>query len=198
MQAGRTHTPFIVLSADATATTMRECEQAGARAYLSKPVVLDRLFEALCDVASDGTRPAGMSAGVQGSAAASPVGATISPQVIEDLAELQLGDDFVGLFVGECLSDAQRTIGEMEDHAASGQWDAFRDGCHALKGVAGNMGAVQLAASASDAMRLGNWQLPREWKPRLRLLREQLEAARAALASAAAMRSDRDGAAWDA
>lgn len=86
----------------------------------------------------------------------------------------------------------------MEGYAESGQWDAFRDGCHALKGVAGNMGAVHLAATASDTMRLGNWQLPREWKPRVRLLREQLEAARAALASAASMRSDRDGAVWDA
>lgn len=195
MQAGRTHTPFIVLSADATATTMRECEQAGARAYLSKPVVLDRLFEALCDVASDGQRPAGMSTSPPSTP--SVTGVAISPEVIEDLAELQLGDDFVGLFVAECLNDASRTIGEMEAHATSGQWDAFRDGCHALKGVAGNMGAVQLAASASDAMRLGNWQLPREWKPRLRLLREQLEAARAALANAAAMRSDRDGTVWD-
>ncbi|HEX7768939.1 MAG TPA: ATP-binding protein, partial [Dokdonella sp.] len=194
MQAGRTLTPFIVLSADATATTMRECELAGARAYLSKPVVLDRLFEALCDVATDGQRT-----GMSSAPAALPsiAGAAISPEVIEDLAELQLGDDFVGLFVAECLNDATRTIAEMEGHAGAGRWDAFRDGCHALKGVAGNMGAVQLAASASDAMRLGNWQLPREWKPRMRMLREQLEAARAALANAAAMRSDRDGTVWD-
>jgi two-component system sensor histidine kinase RpfC len=30
-------------------------------------------------------------------------------------------------------------------------------------------------------MRLGNWQLPREWRPRIRGLREQLERARVAL-----------------
>ncbi|RYD16820.1 MAG: response regulator [Lysobacteraceae bacterium] len=196
MQAGRTQTPFIVLSADATPTTIRECSQAGARAYLSKPVVIDRLFEALCDVASDATRPGGMLAAL---AQTQPLADTvIAPQVIEELAELQLGDGFVGLFVSECLNDAARTIGEMETHAIAGQWDAFRDGCHALKGVAGNMGAVQLAAAASDLMRLGNWQLPREFKPRLRLVREQLESARAALARAMATREGRDATVWDA
>jgi two-component system sensor histidine kinase RpfC len=30
-------------------------------------------------------------------------------------------------------------------------------------------------------MRLGNWQLPREWRERVRRLREQLEGARASL-----------------
>lgn len=196
MQAGRAQTPFIVLSADATATTIRECSQAGARAYLSKPIVIDRLFEALCDVASDAPRPGGMVAAL---ASVQPSASTvIAPQVIEELAELQLGEGFVGLFVAECLNDATRTIGQMETQAAAGQWDAFRDGCHALKGVAGNMGAVQLAAAASDLMRLGNWQLPREFKPRLRLMRELLESARAALAGAMATREGRDATVWDA
>src|SRR5262249_49900134 len=51
MQAGHDLTPFIVLSADATATTVRECEQAGARMFLTKPVAVNRLLEALADVA---------------------------------------------------------------------------------------------------------------------------------------------------
>ena len=55
-----------------------------------------------------------------------------------------------------------------------------------------------LAAAASDLMRLGNWQLPREFKPRLRLVREQLESARAALARAMATREGRDATVWDA
>jgi len=72
-------------------------------------------------------------------------------------------------------------LGELERTGAAAQWDLFRDHCHALKGVAGNMGAVQLAAAASDMMRLGNWQFPREWRHRIRGLREHLERARVAL-----------------
>jgi len=107
--------------------------------------------------------------------------AVISRNVIEELAELHLGGDFLGLFIDECLRDALKSIAELERTAAAQQWDMFRDHCHALKGVAGNMGAVRLAAAASETMKLGNWQLPREWRQRIRGLREQLELARTAL-----------------
>ena len=38
----------------------------------------------------------------------------ISRNVLEELAELQLGDGFIGLFIDECLRDALKTIGELE------------------------------------------------------------------------------------
>jgi two-component system sensor histidine kinase RpfC len=184
MQAGQDLTPFIVLSADATATTVRECEQAGAWSFLTKPIAFARLLEALADVAlarpdSESLPPTQAGSG----RVARGMGAVISRMVLEELAELQLGRGFVGLFVEECLRDALKTIGDLERSGAAAQWDAFRDQCHALKGVAGNVGALQLASAASDAMKLGNWQLPREWQPRVRQLREQLEAARLALKS---------------
>ncbi|MBA8883198.1 ATP-binding protein [Dokdonella fugitiva] len=183
MQAGRTPTPFVMLSADATTSTVRQCEQAGARAFLTKPVQVARLLDTLSDIASAPTpaeRPA---------ADLEPVGrdkprassSPIEPEVLRELEELQLGTDFVALFVDECLRDALANIGELERTGAAARWDAFRDGCHALKGVAGNMGATQLAEAAAAAMRLGNWQLPREWRQSVRGLREHLEVARAAL-----------------
>jgi two-component system sensor histidine kinase RpfC len=84
------------------------------------------------------------------------------------------------------MRDALKSIGELEKTGAAGQWDMFRDHCHALKGVAGNMGAVRLASVASEAMRLGNWQIAREWRQRIKTLREQLEVARIALKTASA------------
>jgi two-component system sensor histidine kinase RpfC len=180
MQAGRTLTPFIVLSADATTTTMRQCEQAGARAFLTKPVSIARLLDALAEIAgSSGQERIGMANHAVVHRGEST--AVIAPEVLHELGELQLGPDFIALFVDECLRDALSTITELDRTGATARWDAFRDGCHALKGVAGNMGAVKLAAHASDAMRLGNWQLPREWRQCVRQLREQLEIARSAL-----------------
>lgn len=184
MQAGQDLTPFIVLSADATATTVRECEQAGARSFLTKPIAIGRLLEALADVALARADPESQSsAQVRPGRAKRGMGGVISLAVLEQLAELQLGPGFVDLFVEECLRDALQTIGDLERSAAAAQWDAFRDQCHALKGVAGNVGALRLASAASDAMKLGNWQLPREWQARVRQLREQLEMARVALKS---------------
>jgi two-component system sensor histidine kinase RpfC len=198
MEAGQESTPFIVLSADATAATVRECEQAGARTFLTKPIVLNRLLEALVDVAlgraeSDPKTGALSVAGQSQAQSKTPratSGGVISRAVLDELSELQLGEGFVGLFVDECLHDALKTIGDLEKSGAAGQWDAFRDQCHALKGVAGNVGALHLAAAASDAMRLGNWQLPREWQPRIQNLREQLELARVSLKTPVPAQSD--------
>ena len=101
--------------------------------------------------------------------------------MLDELAELELGPDFVALFVDECLRDSLKVIAELERSGAASQWDVFRDQCHALKGVAGNMGAQRLAGAASEAMKLGNWQLPQEWRARVRQFREQLESARSQL-----------------
>ena len=184
MQAGQNLTPFIMLSADATATTVRECEQAGARAFLTKPIALPRLFEALADIALGQAEPeskpaAAVSSGLDKTD--SNADAVVSLQALEELAELELGPGFVALFVEECLRDALKVIGDLERSGTTAQWDTFRDQCHALKGVAGNLGALRLATFASDAMKLANWQLPNEWRPRVHKLREQLELARAAL-----------------
>jgi two-component system sensor histidine kinase RpfC len=185
MEAGAQQlTPFIVLSADATAATVRACEQAGARAFLTKPVVVARLLDALADVALGSSERQIQPAQIAAQAAAEEQ--VISRNVLEELKELQLGNDFLTLFIDECMRDALKSIGELERTGASAQWDMFRDHCHALKGVAGNMGAVRLASAASESMRLGNWQLAREWRPRIKGLREQLETARVALKAASA------------
>ncbi len=182
MQAGHELTPFIVLSADATATSMRESELAGVRAFLTKPIVLTRLLDALADIALAREEPEPLAAPARATAPEDS-DAVISRVVLEELAELQLGPGFVDLFVDECMRDALKTIGELERSGAAAQWDLFRDQCHALKGVSGNVGAVQLANAASEAMKLGNWQLPREWRQHVRQLRQQLEVARSALRS---------------
>jgi len=185
MEAGaQSLTPFIVLSADATAATVRACEQAGARAFLTKPIVVSRLLDSLADVALGSSESQIKPAQVVAEAQATE--SVISRNVLEELRELQLGNDFLSLFLDECMRDALKSIGELEKTGATASWDMFRDHCHALKGVAGNMGAVRLASAASESMRLGNWQLAREWRQRIRGLREQLEVARIALKSAAA------------
>ena len=70
---------------------------------------------------------------------------------------------------------------ELEAAGAASAWDAFRDACHALKGAAGNMGAVRLSESASQGMSMPSDELGREWAGAVRLLRQQLEQALTAL-----------------
>jgi two-component system sensor histidine kinase RpfC len=179
MEAGRRRTPFIVLTADATPEARAECERAGAHAFMTKPVVVERLLGYLAGIA-EGAEP------VQAAAAAPPPdergdGSVISQHILDELREMGLGEEFVRRFLGECARDARKCLADLEVAGEAGRWDAFRDACHALKGAAGNMGAVRLSDAASHGMRMATDQLVREWQGMLRLLRQQLEQALSAL-----------------
>ena len=69
----------------------------------------------------------------------------------------------------------------MAIHESKQSWEAFRDGCHALKGAAGNMGALHLVETASEGMRMPADRLGREWQGLLQQLRQQLQQAITAL-----------------
>ena len=51
---GGKRTPVIVLTADVTPEAIQRCAQAGARAFLPKPVVAARLLDTLAEVATPG------------------------------------------------------------------------------------------------------------------------------------------------
>lgn len=176
MEAGRKRTPFIVLTADATPATSLESERAGAFAFLTKPVVVGKLLEKLAEIAtgtSDST-PDLPAPKIDGSE-------LVSQSILNELMELGLGEDFVPRFLNECVRDARKCIGDLDAAGTATSWNDFRDGCHALKGVASNMGALRLAEASSDAMRLANWQLPQQWRPRVQQLRQLLDLTFAAL-----------------
>ncbi len=192
MEAGRAQTPFIVLSADATAEARHACEAAGAASFLLKPVVVTKLLDAIANACGskrgEPARVAAVSpppalALVPGSAspAAALPGGVVSTEVLSELAELKLGADFVELFVAECMRDAENCVAGLERAATAGRWEQVVDHAHALKGVASNAGAVRLAELASDAMKMPSWRLAREWQPLVQTLKAELGLARQAL-----------------
>ncbi|MBP6691110.1 MAG: response regulator [Xanthomonadales bacterium] len=192
MEAGRAQTPFIVLSADATAEARHACEAAGAASFLLKPVVVTKLLDAIANACGpkrgEPARVAAVSpppalALVPGSAspAAAMPGGVVSTEVLSELAELKLGADFVELFVAECMRDAENCVAGLERAATAGRWEQVVDHAHALKGVASNAGAVRLAELASDAMKMPSWRLAREWQPLVQNLKAELGLARQAL-----------------
>ncbi len=179
MEAGqKKRTPFIVLTADATSEARLESERAGVHAFMTKPVSVERLLEKLAEIA-EGIAP---STGIVEQPAA-PMGgkSVISQHILDELREMDLGGEFIKKFLGECARDARKCIADLETAGKAKQWELYRDACHALKGAAGNMGAVRLADSASEGMRMSVDQLLRDWRGMVNLLRQQLEQALAAL-----------------
>ena len=181
MEAGRRRTPFIVLTADATDKARQECERVGAFAYLTKPIVVERLLENLAAIAEGEARPAAEAHATAPLPAAGHDMSVISQEILDELREMGLGEEFVRRFLGECARDARKCIADLEEAGSAARWDEFRDACHALKGTASNMGAVRLADNASNGMRLAFDQLAADWRGIVQSQRQQLEQALSAL-----------------
>ena len=191
MQAGGTRTPVIILSADVTPESIRACTEAGARAFLAKPVVASRLLDALAAIASGEQTPVDTSA----TARQSPVapGDVLDTSVLDEIAALGMGQAFETKFIGQCVADAERALEQFRDAGEAGAWDQLRDHAHALKGVASNVGMVRVAALSGDVMRLADWQMAPEWRQRLTRLEAALEQGRSALAARGRMAAPREG-----
>lgn len=154
---------------------------------LHMPVVIDQLLEKLAAIggglntnAQLEVIPAGATPAVKTKKTA---GGTeeLSLHILDELRAMDLGEEFVHRFLSECARDARKSLADLEVTGIASNWDQFRDACHALKGAAGNMGAVSLATTASEGMYLGSDQLKQTWRDLVQKLRQQLEHAITAL-----------------
>lgn len=186
---GMSYTPVMVFSADVTPDSIRACEQAGAYAFLAKPVVAARLLDTLADIAANG-RP--LPGGSVVATAAPVVDGVLDPGVLDELASLGMGEGFEQQFIRQCLSDAGDCMAGIGESGGQGQWERLREHAHALRGVASNLGLAQVAAGVGEMMRMTDWQLKAEWKPRHAALQEQIVQGKAALDVHSASRRIRD------
>ena len=175
---GGPRTPVLVLSADVTPDAISRCEQAGARAFLAKPIVATRLLDVLAEIAQNGrvTTP------VQTDRPQLPVlDNVLDPSVLNELSVLGMGDAFEREFIQQCLNDAEGCLGAMAHAMESGDGVHLREHAHALKGVSSNLGLVKLAAASGELMQASDKQIATEWRQRLAMLNTSLSQGRVAL-----------------
>jgi two-component system sensor histidine kinase RpfC len=184
---GGPRTPVVMFSADVTPESIRACEQAGARAFLSKPISTKRLLDTLSEIAASMGVPVAHEVPSQQPAATAGRTATgdgtdvLDGGVLDELCELGMGDNFEREFISQCLRDAEDCYSALAEAGARRDWEPVREQAHALKGVASNLGLIQLAAASGELMRLPEWQLGSEWRQRLAGIGEQVSRGRAAL-----------------
>ena len=156
MQAGRKPVPFIIISADATPGSTQQALEAGAHAYLTKPIVAHRLLDAIAnsqkvDARNEAVRlPA-------------PILPKYRASVLNDLASMQLGSEFLHDFVEQCLRDIGQCLTDFQEKCRESDWDGSRDAAHALKGIADNLGAESLSEQCKNIMRSSNEMCKRDW-----------------------------------
>lgn len=167
--------PIIMLSADVTSETMKECEDAGIDAFLPKPVEARRLLDTIANLVAK--------------RAAAPVtkddaggaSAVINPAALAELELINSGSSFMPELINGFIQDSEALLRQMEAAVAAGQYDTLRDLVHAMKGSAVTLGAEQLFRTCAGL----NAQTPTELEtsgPRaLKVVREQFQQARASL-----------------
>ena len=182
MQAGGgARTPVVVLSADVTPESIQRCEQAGAYAFLAKPVGAARLLEVLSDIAAQRGRRSALLTQQRQAGSDVPAG-VLDTSVLDELAAMGMGEEFEREFIAHCLADADGCIGAMTHAAEAADWARLRDHGHAIKGVAANLGLTRVAAQGSELMRMADWQIRGEWRQRVSMLNAALTQGREALA----------------
>ncbi len=177
---GHARTPIIVLSADATPDSAQACKEAGAKAFIAKPFSAAKLLDIIADIASGIVAVAVEPRPTVLVAADAEI---LDPSVLDEFASIGMGRGFEADFIGQCVADARLVLGRMRQAGGSADWDQVREQAHALKGIAGNLGLLQLAAHSESLMRSSGQQLAHDWRRHCDSLNERMRAGEQALAA---------------
>ena len=159
--------PVIMLTANATPEAVAACEEAGADAYLTKPVEARALVSCLERLAAarEESGPARASSDGGGIVAvlqpqrAGSGERLLDEEKLRELAALTDDPAFVPDLLRGFMKDAQTLIARMQAAVTAGRLHEFKDWVHALKGSAGNVGAEALHRACARVHKLPISQL---------------------------------------
>lgn len=148
--------PVIILSADVTPEAREEGKQAGAAAFLAKPIQARALLETLTSVLGRDKPQGDADEQVADSAHATETLAmpVIDRQTLRDLEELGGGVQFLDNLVDGFARDTELLFEQIGRTIATRSMHQFRDLAHALKGSAGSVGARRLQEFSHRACRI--------------------------------------------
>jgi two-component system sensor histidine kinase RpfC len=176
---GRDRVPVAIFSADATPEAKRESLEAGADAFLAKPIEAARLLDELRRLCS-GRReePARASAAAPAAAEAK---AALDAEILANLAQLGSSPGFLEKLVSVFLADNAALMAKIEGALGARNVVEFRAHVHAMKGSAASMGAVRLTRLCAGFGQLSEAEVKLQSPALLRSLREELALARGEL-----------------
>ncbi|MEM9071016.1 MAG: response regulator [Myxococcota bacterium] len=135
---GRARMPIIAVTAHALPEEQERATEAGMDAYVTKPVSLGALDEALSNLLEEDP------AVVRNSMVPPSVDQVLDPGALDTLRELGVFDRVVGTY----RDDAHGLLEAMQQALVDLDADGLRRAAHTLKGASRYVGAVQVAALA--------------------------------------------------
>ncbi len=178
--------PVLVLSADASEATRRDCLAAGFAGYLTKPIDTPLLLQRIDELTAG--RPAVTLDAPEPAAEPSAVGArpAVDEARIASLAALDAGDGFLRGLIDDFLADVAEVADRLEAAAVAGRIGEMRDAAHALRSSAAHIGAVGLFELCLSWRDLDDAMLRERAAAEVAALRRELARLRAALADVVA------------
>lgn len=147
-------TPMIALTADAMVETRKKCEEAGMQGFLTKPFEIRKVFDTLRAI----TPTVSETPEAQEETGPDPIDESgmISDSVVKELEKMGSSQKFIQNLVWVFVRDSEKHTRAMEDALEEGNVELFTGSAHALKGMAGAMGALKIMDLAEEAQNLGN------------------------------------------
>ena len=181
MTRGRARLPIIMLSADVTTEAKSEALEAGADAFLSKPIETTRLLEQIQSLApgkAEAARRAEPAASLASHAAALAV---INADTLRHLEELGSSVAFIEKLVNVFVTDSAGILARMEQALATRDYHEIRSLLHALKGSSASIGTDRLTRLCGSLGGLTDAEVRVQAPSVHRRLVEELAAARSQL-----------------
>jgi len=181
--------PVIILSADVTSDTREECDEAGANAFLPKPVEASRLLEAVAELCGNSAEARGEAeeSAPQRPAHAGMAAAQAGLKGPLNLGTLQLleglgtASGFLERLIKVFIGDNRQIVEKMERCIAARDYAEFRRQLHAMKGSAASIGAEQLAMACSAMNGLTDAEMGLQQRQLAASIKTEFERAEAAL-----------------
>jgi two-component system sensor histidine kinase RpfC len=181
---GEARLPIIMLSADVTPEVKHEALEAGFDAFLPKPIEALRLLEeiqALAGKPEEPRRPEAAPAAPASGTRLAQEPAVVNGETLGHLEALGSSPTFLEKLIGVFLADSATLLERVERALAARDYREFRSVLHAMKGSSASMGTDRLTELCGALGKLTDPELRLQSPRVLRLVSDELSAARGEL-----------------